>query len=152
MSNETYGLEELRTWVEHAGLTVSAVSKWSVGMHLHHCCLAMAGVCKALASADAPPPEKKSSMAASIIFSSGRIPRGSAKASDTVIPRPDFSRSELLELLDACERGLREANGLDSSAWFEHSFFGVLTRDKALKFVRMHNDHHLKIIADVKKV
>lgn len=151
MGNDSFGLEELRTAVENAGWTAPAVSKWSVGMHIHHCCLAMSGVFKALAASNTPAPDRRSSLTAAIVFRSGKIPRGQAKSPQATIPKPDITRPELLEIVEECRRAFAETEQLDPGAWFEHFYFGVLDKEKALAFVRMHNKHHLSIISDVKK-
>jgi hypothetical protein len=66
-----------------------------------------------------------------------------------VIPASTFSRDDLLQLVAEAEQALAEASRLDSQCWFRHFFFGVLDRDRALQFIRMHNRHHLSIIDDI---
>ena len=145
-----YGLEDLRTSVASAALCVPAVSEWSTGMHVHHCCLAMIGICQSLiASTPPPPPRSGFSLRTSLIFLSGRIPRGRGRAPDVVVPRQDVSPAELWTLLDQSERILAEVNHLDPKTWFRHVAFGVLDRDKTLRFIRIHNRHHLRIISDI---
>jgi hypothetical protein len=61
----------------------------------------------------------------------------------------DISPAELLTLLDQSERILTEAHDLDPKAWFRHFALGVLDRDKTLRFIRIHNRHHLRIISDI---
>jgi hypothetical protein len=127
---------------------VPAVSKWSVGMHVHHCCLAMIRMCQALEASTPPIPPSKSSMRAKAIFFIGRIPRGRGKSPEAALPT-DISAEELESLLDRAERMVLEAQDLDPKCWFKHFAFGVLDRDKTLRFIRIHNRHHLRIIRDI---
>ncbi len=144
-----YGVEDLRTSVPSAALRAPAVSEWSIGMHVHHCCLAMIRVCQSLTASTPPPLRSRFSLVTTIVFSSGRIPRGRGRSPDVALPRQDVSPAELRTLLDQCERLLIEAPDLDPKTWFRHFAFGVLDRDKALRFIHIHNRHHLRIISDI---
>ncbi len=144
-----YGLEDLRTSVASAALRTPAVSEWSIGMHVHHCCLAMIRLCESLTASTPPTPRSRFSLRTAVVFSSGRIPRGRGRAPDVVLPRQDIAPAELGTLLDQCERMLAEVPDLDPKTWFRHFAFGVLDRDKTLRFISIHNRHHLRIISDI---
>ncbi len=144
-----FGLTGLRASLESADVRVSAVSQWSVGMHVHHCCLSTIGVSRALINSTPPPPRSRPSAMGSFLLLIGRIPRGRARSADVVLPDPEISPDELRDLLDESERVLTEVRTLDPQAWFRHFVFGVLTRDRALRFTRIHNRHHLRIISDI---
>ncbi len=146
-----YGVENLRTSVARAALRAPAVSEWSIGMHVHHCCLAMIRICQSLIASTPPPPTPRSrfSFLTALVFSSGRIPRGRGRSPDVVLPRQDISPAELLTLLDRSKRILTEAHDLDPKTWFRHFAFGVLDRNNTLRFIRIHNRHHLRIISDI---
>ena len=144
-----YGLEDLRTAVASAALSASAVSEWSIGMHVHHCCLAMIAVGQSLIASTPPPPRSIFSLLTALVFSSGRIPRGRTRSPDVVRPRQDVSPAELWTLLDQSERILTEVHDLDPKTWFRHFAFGVLDRDKTVRFILIHNRHHLRIISDI---
>ncbi len=144
-----YGLGDLRSSVPSAALRAPAVSEWSIGMHVHHCCLAMIGICQSLVASTPPTPRSKFSFRTAFVFSSGRIPRGRGRSPDAVLPRQHISPAELSTLLDEAERILTEAHDLDPKTWFRHFAFGVLDRNKTLRFIRIHNRHHLRIISDI---
>ena len=126
------GLATFRDAVPGASLHSSSISGWSVGMHVQHCCLAMIGICKSLDTSTPPPPHSKFSLLATLVFATGRIPRGRGRSPDPVLPEKDVSPGELRTLLDECEQSLAGARDLDPQAWFSHFAFGVLPRDKAL--------------------
>ncbi len=144
-----YGLEDLRTSAARAALRAPAVSEWSIGMHVHHCCLAMVGFCQSLIASTPPTPRSRFSLVTAVVFSSGRIPRGRGRSPDVALPRQDVSPAELWTLLDQSERILTEVHDLDPKTWCRHVVFGVLDRDKTLRFILIHNRHHLRIISDI---
>ncbi len=149
--NGDCGLEDLRSSVASAALRAPAVSEWSIGLHVHHCCLAMIAVCQSLIGSTPPPPRSRFSLVTALVFSSGRIPRGRGRSPDEVLPRQDVSAAELGTLLDQSERILTEVHDLDPKAWFRHFVFGVLDRDKTVRFMLIHNRHHSRIISDILK-
>ena len=149
--NGDCGLEDLRSSVASAALRAPAVSEWSIGMHVHHCCLVMIAVCQSLIASTPPPPRSRFSLVTALVFSSGRIPRGRGRSPDEVLPRQDVSAAELGTLLDQSERILTEVHDLDPKAWFRHFVFGVLDRDKTVRLILIHNRHHSRIISDILK-
>ena len=149
MITADFGLEAFRSCTQKSDLCVPAVSKWSVGMHVHHCCLAMIGICDTLSASTPPPPRSRFSLLPALIFFSGRIPRGRGRSPDAVVPKQDVTQEELLALLDESERKLNDVRQLDAGTWFKHFRFGALDRDKTAKFMRIHNQHHLRIISDI---
>ncbi len=126
------------------------MSRWSVGMHVQHCCLAMIGVCEALLASSPPPPRRSFSPLTELILLTGRIPRGRAKAPEQAEPREAVSPGELASLIDRSEKLLAAARLAPSGSWFRHFALGVLDRNRSLKFIRIHNAHHLRITRDIR--
>ena len=143
-------VEELRSAVVNADATVPTVSSWSVGEHIHHCCLSMIGVSKSLRKSTPPAPRAKPTIPRAAVFYFGFIPRGRARSPSFVLPKP-LPHPELLAMLDQSAELLAMAGGLEPETWFTHPFLGAMDRDQALKFVLVHNRHHLKIVADILK-
>jgi hypothetical protein len=142
---------EMRTAADRYDVSAPEVSSWTVGMHIQHCCLAMTGVCDALLASEPPPPRARRSLLTAAVFTTGRIPRGRAQSPDQVIPTPGISREELDARLDASAERLSAAADADSRKWFRHFAFGAMDRDRTLRFIQIHNRHHLRIIADILK-
>jgi hypothetical protein len=143
------GLESLRQTAELADLRAPAVSEWTTGMHVHHCCLTMTGVCRLLLESRSPLPSRGISILREAIFLTGRIPRGRAKSPVQVLPEEGLGTAQLLSLLDESERQIELARGALAGAWFRHFALGVMDRDRTLRFLRIHNRHHARIIADI---
>jgi hypothetical protein len=143
------GLDELKKFIPRADVLVPDVSKWSVGMHVQHCCLATIAVCDSLVASEPPVPRSSFSLVTSAIFLTGRIPRGRGKSPEQAIPREDIWTNELEGLLLDAERRLEAARQASRDQWFRHFAFGVLDRDRTLKFIGIHNRHHARIVQDI---
>ena len=143
------GLDELKKFIPRADVLVPDVSKWSVGMHVQHCCLATIAVCDSLVASEPPVPRSSFSLVTSAIFLTGRIPRGRGKSPEQAIPREDIWTNELEGLLLDAERRLEAAREASRDQWFRHFAFGVLDRDRTLKFIGIHNRHHARIVQDI---
>lgn len=144
-------LHSLRDYVDRAEALAPAISSWSVGEHIHHCCLSMIGISKSLRKSSSPAPRTKLTVARTAVLTFGFIPRGRAQSPSFVVPKPAMPQSELRAMLDQSAELLAMAHGLERSTWFTHPFLGVMNRDQALKFVLVHNSHHLKIVSDILK-
>ena len=143
------GLTKLERALEHVDVVAPGVSRWSVGMHLHHCLLATTGVCHALIDSQPPMPRTSLSPARIFVMTTGRIPRGRGKSPDSVMPREGITRAELQALLADSHRLVEEARQAPTDRWFRHFAFGTYDRDGTLKFIRIHNLHHGRIIDDI---
>jgi hypothetical protein len=151
------GLDVLKKFIPRADVLVPDVSKWSVGMHVQHCCLATIAMCDALVASTPPVPRSSFSLVTSAIFLTGRIPRGRGQSPEQAIPREDIWTNELEGLLLDSERGLlldserrlQAARQASRDQWFRHFAFGVLDRDRTLKLIGIHNRHHVRIIEDI---
>jgi len=149
MSTQNDFLDELRFHTPFAHVHAPDVSKWSIGMHIQHCAMVMNGVCRALNQSNPPAPKTKFSPVSSIIFLTGRIPRGRGRAPDVVIPSQSVTPTVLTDLLAESESWMERVSQLDPDAWFEHFAFGVLNRNKTIRFLGIHNRHHLRIVTDI---
>ena len=143
------GLDVLKRFVPKADVVAPDVSKWSVGMHVQHCCLATIAVCESLVASEPPVPPSSFSLVTSAIFWTGRIPRGRGKSPEQAIPRDEIWTNEMEGLLLDSERRIEEARQVSRDHWYRHFAFGVLDRDQTLKFLGIHNRHHARIVQDI---
>lgn len=141
-------MAELRGLLTNLDVEDPDVSAWSVGMHVQHCALAMRGIAKELLDCDSPPAGKPTAIGW-LVLKTRKIPRGGAQAPEDTIPNPDVTSKVLDGLLTVSETLLDQVPDARKSAWFQHFALGVLNRDRALRFVEIHNDHHLAIIDDI---
>ena len=86
-----------------------------------------------------------------MILATGRIPRGRAKAPEIAMPQEGIAGDELGGWFDNAVTWVERAAELPADRWFRHFALGVLDRDRALRFVEIHNRHHLQIISDIER-
>lgn len=143
------GLAELRGVAPQAAIQAPDVSGWSVGMHVEHLCLAMIAVFGALVASEPPVPRQRFNLITAAVFATGRIPRGRGKSPAQAVPRQGVLKDALVPMLDESERWFERARQCSSDQWFRHFAFGIMDRDRTIRFMGIHNRHHLRIIQDI---
>ncbi len=149
MTQDLQTLNKLNHYIARCSVRNEKVSKWSVGMQIEHCLLGTMGICSALVNSKPYTGKIKKGFWRRLIFLTGIIPRGRAKSPKAVIPTDQATESGLRELLAEAGLSAQKAAESDCDCWWKHFSFGVMKRDEALKFVEIHNKHHLKIIFDI---
>jgi hypothetical protein len=134
--------------IPHAALSAPSVSQWSVGKHIDHCCLAIQRICGALAESTPPVKGRRTALGV-LVFTLGSIPRGRGKAPEASVPSEEPTEAKLIENIELANQAIASAQQLDPDAWFRHFVFGTLKRDRSIVLLNIHNNHHLKIIADI---
>ena len=144
-------LDAFEAHIENRDRAAAEVSKWSVGMQVHHSLKVAAGVFQAVAESEPGAEKPTFSFLKFIVMLTGRIPRGKAKAPKIALPEESPSEEELRQLLDRARKNLKTLKEADPACYFKHFKFGVLNRDQSVKFVEIHSRHHLHIIDDILK-
>ena len=85
-----------------------------------------------------------------IVFTTKKIPRGKAKSPSTVHPEI-YDELILKESIEKCKSKIQELNTINEEQYFNHPLFGHLKLNKAILFLEIHTNHHLKIINDIIK-
>lgn len=142
-------INELRGLVPQRDLAAPDVSGWSVGMHVHHCGLTMNAIAEALIACAEPTPSRELGPRARTILETGRIPRGVAEAPDIAIPTLDVGERVLEKVLGEAEAWLDRLPMMGDDCWYRHFALGVLAKRDAMRFMIVHNAHHLAIVAEV---
>jgi len=146
---DPFGIAALRALVPHAASRAPEVSAWSVGRQVEHCALAMEGIGEALLASTPPPPRAGLALTQRLVLLAGWLPRGRARAPESVVPTAEPDPGALERHLSAAEELLRRVARADRGLWFRHFVLGVMDRDRALRFLAVHNRHHGKIARDV---
>ena len=85
-----------------------------------------------------------------VIFTIGIIPRGRAKAPKIVRPKT-YDEKTLKSHLEIAKSNIQALKDIAPNKFFSHPYFGDLKLNKAIRFLEIHNEHHLKIIKDILK-
>jgi len=141
-------LEALGVVLAEPDLRRESVSSWTPGEHLRHCGLAIAAVRRALETSSGAPPWTWRSWIGALVLRRGRLPRGRARAPAETVP--DLAAAEPLEAaLARAATDLERIRALPADAWFRHFALGTLRRDRALRFLAVHTEHHLRIVREI---
>ena len=84
-----------------------------------------------------------------VIFSTGVIPRGKAKAPKSVVPNNDLNYEIINKSLEQVKLLLPFLNEMPKNSFFKHPFFGLLNVKQSKRMIELHTAHHLKIIKDI---
>ncbi|WP_037373248.1 DUF1569 domain-containing protein [Salinimicrobium xinjiangense] len=142
-------LIEMEGYTDNLTTINSAVSSVPVGWHLAHNLKVILSILKGLDISDPAQYRKKFSWKKELVYLTGRIPRGKARAPKKVIPEDNISAEELQEQITKAKRKLTGISKLPKNAFFEHPFFGHIRRDETPKFLVIHTEHHLKIVREI---
>jgi len=86
-----------------------------------------------------------------LLFTLGYFPRGKVKAPKYVRP-PEIILVEDLKLqLQLAYQNIDNIKLANKNAHFKHFIFGVLNKNRTIRFLQLHTNHHLKIIRDILK-
>lgn len=142
-------LQELESKLSLMQKQSPAVSEASVGWHIEHSILAAIKMINAVAYSEPDKYRWRFNWRRSMVFTTGRIPRGKAKAPKAVIPASIADAATLTAQFATLRDKLHHMTMLKPNHFFEHPFFGALHVKHTLRAIQLHTDHHLKIINDI---
>lgn len=129
----------------------SKVSNSTVGWQIDHCLLVINGIIGQLEVSNPSDYRPKFNFPKFIVFTTGKIPRGKARAPKIVTPVDVATADELKSKIELAKTNILKLNSFPANAHFKHPFFGDINASKTDKFLRIHTYHHLKIIEDILK-
>jgi hypothetical protein len=147
-------LERMRTLTRSAELSTcrERVSGWCPAEHLDHLVKVTESVVGVLGDPDARPLPKSINAIGRLVLRLGWIPRGIGKSpkrlTGTRAPATDLEAAvaRLAQAFDALPFAALRASRVPI---VRHPVFGGLNPPQALRFLEVHNAHHLKIVADI---
>ena len=125
------------------------VSEKSVGWHIDHTLRVIIGVCMVSSQSNPDDYRWKFNKTRFLIFMMNKIPRGKGRAPKQVVNNNTITLEGLLELIEKAKKTTKALDGLSAKANFNHPYFGMLNLKQTKKFLRIHTEHHLKIIDEV---
>ena len=125
------------------------ISNWTVGEHIDHICNVIMHINLKLRTSNPNINSEKFSLVKCYVLLFGIIPRGRGKSPSEVLPNDVIEREALIEKIDLTSKVMNDMNDLNSGFWITHPVFGVLKCKNSIKFMKIHTNHHSKIIADI---
>ena len=144
-------LQQLESHISNFEKTNPKVSNSTVGWQIDHCLLVINGIIGQIEISDPLKFQPKWTFPKFMVFTTGKIPRGKAKAPKVVIPTQVATQEELLAKLAAAKNNVLKLDSFSENQFFNHPFFKDLNVKQTKKFLTIHTKHHLKIIEDILK-
>lgn len=144
-------LQEIEQKIPFLSSIDPRVSKVPVSWHLAHSLKVINSISLGLGQADPSAYQKKFSWKKELVYLLGMIPRGKARAPKRVVPDENISAEEIMLQLKNARGAITSISKLPKNAFFEHPYFGHISRDETPKFMVIHTEHHLKIVRDILK-
>lgn len=144
-------LQQLENHIPNLDKTNPNVSNSTVGWQIDHCLLVINGIIGQLEISNPTEFQPKWTFPKFMVFTTGRIPRGKAKAPKVVIPVHVATQDELKDKLEAAKNNVLKLDTFSENQFFNHPFFKDLNVKQTKRFLVIHTKHHLKIINDILK-
>ena len=125
------------------------VSGWSVGQQIEHVLIAMSGMALALRKEHISETQKADNQLKIEVLNSGSFPRGVIQAPEISRPREFVDQDDLKRLILKTSNRVSGLLDLSERSTIDHPILGQMSRDETIRFMVIHNDHHLSIIADI---
>ena len=144
-------LQQLENHISNFEKTNPKVSNSTVGWQIDHCLLVINGIIGQIEISDPLKYQPKWTFPKFMVFTTGKIPRGKAKAPKVVIPTQVATQEELISKLAAAKNNVLKLDSFSENQFFNHPYFKDLNVKQTKKFLTIHTKHHLKIIQDILK-
>ena len=129
----------------------SAVSNSTVGWQIDHSLIVINTVIDQLKKSNPENYKWKFSKFRLMIQITNTIPRGKVRVPKSVKPMDVATIQELKTKLELAKDNILLLENLPAKSYFTHPFFGDLKLRQAIWFLKLHTNHHLKIIEDIIK-
>lgn len=144
-------ITELETKIPYVEQKKETVSQVTVGWHIEHSLLAFVKMISAVENSNPADYKWKFNLKRSFVLGFGKIPRGKAKAPDSVRPAVEISMVNINGLFEKAKQKAVLFEKLGQDKFFTHPVFGDVQVKQARRVIAIHTHHHLKIINDILK-
>jgi hypothetical protein len=151
MKDVAHYISELEGKIQDQHLLNTHISKAAVGWHIEHSLLTLKVIINALKKSNPENYKSTFDIRRQVVMLLGMIPRGKVKAPAAVRPAETFTEASLRQHVLSVREALQSLDRLTPNHFFTHPFLGDFKLKPALKFMKVHTHHHLKIINDIIK-
>ncbi|MEM6685308.1 MAG: DUF1569 domain-containing protein [Bacteroidota bacterium] len=143
-------LSQIEDTIEFRDEKNTEISEADVAWHLDHTLKTINRITEVLQASDPEIFEGTSfNFTKMASLTAGFIPRGKAQSPQSVRPPEIILTEDIFKQLTEARKNIETLQNLASDANFDHPVFGMLNKAQTIRFLEVHTDHHLKIIADV---
>lgn len=144
-------LKDLEDKIAHLNAFDEKISKSNVAWHIDHSLKVILAVTEALKKSNPSEYQWKFNFKRQLVYTLGFIPRGKGKAPKAVQSFDEITKDDIEQQLKKAIIAIAEIKQLDQNSHFQHPIFGSLNLKPTLQFLKIHTQHHLKIMDDILK-
>lgn len=144
-------LKKLESHILDFEKTNPAVSNSTIGWQIDHSLLVINSVIDQLKASNPENYKWTFNKYRIIIGITNTIPRGKVRVPKSVKPINIATIEDLKSKLELAKKNIADMEILPAKSYFTHPFFGDLKLKTTIWFLRLHTNHHLKIIEDILK-
>ncbi len=144
-------ISQLESKIPFHEKTNPSVSSSTVGWQIEHSLKTIFQVLQVVKASNPEDYQRKFNKNKLFISVLGFFPRGKAKAPKVVLPEGNITEESLKNSIEKVKTALQNWESLDKNAHFPHPFFGKLNKKSTKWFLKLHTNHHLKIVNDICK-
>ena len=130
---------------QHTNLNIT---KSTVGWQIDHTFKVINGIISVLQKSKPSDFNRSFNFKRSVLLTIKYIPRGKARAPQTVRSYEEIQLEDLKSQLEKIKNNLEILHTLDKNSNFVHPYFGAFNLNQSILFMEIHTHHHLKIIED----
>jgi hypothetical protein len=141
-------IDELANFIPDMEKRNEGISASNVGWQIEHSLLTIRRVSSGILASDPQTYTWSLNFTKLLIFYSGKIPRGKAKAPKYVTPE-DFTQESLQKHMIKVKEAIAELGNAHPNQFVEHPYFGKINKKETIRFLGIHTLHHIKIIREI---
>ncbi len=142
-------LDQIESHIPNHEKINASVSRSTIGWQLDHALLVINAVIDQMKKSNPESYRWKFKWIRTYIQITNKIPRGKVRVPKSVKPIDIATTEELRAKLAQARAGITALESLHKNSYFTHPFFGDLNLKSAIWFLKLHTQHHLKIINDI---
>ncbi|MEK8179616.1 DinB family protein [Flavobacterium buctense] len=142
-------LNQIENHIPHHEKSNEQVSQSTIGWQLDHSLIVINSVVSQMKSSNPENYKWKFKWIRTFIQITNKIPRGKVRVPKSVKPVDVATVEELKSKLQQARNGIAELENLHPNNYFTHPFFGDLNLKRTIWFLKLHTNHHLKIVNDI---
>ena len=139
----------LKNYIQYKDKGNLKVSKANIGWHLDHSLKVINSVCATLRISNANDYRKEFNGFRILTFALGFFPRGKAKSPKRVLPPSIIKKKDIENQLEEAIKNIASIKELQENQYFTHPIFKQLNKKQTVRFLKLHTNHHLKIVKDI---
>lgn len=129
----------------------TAISKSGIYWHIDHCLRVIIGVSMGIQRSKEENYRWKFNVKRLVTLLTGYFPRGKVKAPDRVVNKEEITVEGIQKLIKSAKTHLKAFPSLMPHQYYDHHILGMLKKSTTKRFLRIHTNHHIKIINDIQK-